>query len=302
VRFLADAMCPQARVAGTPENIARDTYETLLGTAAPASESHEILLAAALDPRRLARQVKDAGGGDVGAAVVTVAQLERLAYKLAAADVVVDGMLGPRQVGQLLRQHVDPGERLHQSATVAAGDRGMAGVDPSTAWTLAADEGFAALRTDGAWHATLWVKEWPRRPSRLDFLAPLLLRTGSVTRTLSVTMAPVDPTAALRQAEGTATADESDDALRNRFGIRTSGRRRREAHAATRREEELLDGYDDVRFSGYVTVSAPTADQLEQAVADVVAQARSARMRLVRLVGQQAEAFWYTAPLCRGVR
>lgn len=115
-------------------------------------------------------------------------------------------------------------------------------------------------------------------------------------------MAPVDPGAALRHAESTATADESDEALRSRFGIRTSGRRRREAGAATRREEELLDGFDDVRFSGYVTVSAPTAAALEQAVADVAAQARASRLRLVRLVGQQAEAFWYTAPLCRGIR
>ena len=228
--------------------------------------------------------------------------LEQLAYKLAAADVVVDGMLSDRQVGQVLREQVDPAERLYQSATLAAGDIEMAGVDPQTAWTLAADESFAALRTDGAWHTTLWVKEWPRRPSRLDFLAPLLLRTGTVTRIVSVTMSPVDTIAALRSAESTATSDESDEELRGRFGVRTSARRRREAHAATRREEELLDGYDDVRFTGYVTVSAPSLAALEDAVADVLAQARAARLRLVRLVGQQHEAFWYTAPLCRGVR
>jgi hypothetical protein len=261
-----------------------------------------VLLAFALDPRRVARQVRDHGGGDEGLAAVTVRHLEALAYKLAAGDILVEGMLSARQVGQVLREHVDPAERAEQATIAAEGSVGLAGVDPSTPWTLAADEEFGRHRTDGAWHATFWVKEWPRRASRIDFLAPLLLRTGSVTRTVSVVMSPVDHVTALRSAEAAATSDESDEALRSRFGIRTSGRRRREAHAATRREEELLDGYDDVRFSGYVTVTAPTPEALEEAARDVAAQARAARLSLVRLVGQQAEAFWYTAPLCRGLR
>jgi hypothetical protein len=214
----------------------------------------------------------------------------------------VDAPLTQYEIGTRLREHVDPGERHWQSLVAADGDSEMSNVDPSTGWMLAADETFSTYRTDGAWHATLWVKEWPRRPSRVDFLAPLLLRTGSINRTLSVTMAPVDSATALRQAEDAATSDESDEELRGRFGVRTSGRRRREAQAATRREEELLDGYDDVRFSAYVTVSAPDLLSLEDAVADVMTQARAARLRLVRLVGQQPEAFWYTAPLCRGVR
>ena len=300
--FVADAMCPQARHPGTPEHAARTTYERLTRQAAPASESHQVLLCLALDPKRLARQVKDAGRGDPAIAAVVLRHLEQFAYKLAASDILVEGILTPRQLGQVLREQADPAERLWQSQLVAAGDTGMAGVDPAVGWPLAADEQFHLLRTDGAFHTTLWVAEWPRRRTRVDFLAPLLLRTGSVTRIVSVTLTPVDPGTALRQAESTATSDESDDALRQRWGIRTSGRRRREATAATRREDELLDGYDDVRFSGYVTVSAPTVALLEESVADVMAQARAARLRLVRLAGQQAEAFWYTAPLCRGVR
>lgn len=302
VRFVAEAASPETADEGTPEAAARSSYAHLVRTATPVSEAHEVFVAAALDPSRVARQVKDAGGGDAGLAAVCARHLEQLAYKLAGGDVLVDRPLGPYEIGQLLREHVDPGERLWQSQVTADGDSAMAGVDPATGWTLAADETFGAYRTDGAWHATLWVKEWPRRPSRVDFLAPLLLRTGSITRAVSVTMAPVDAATALRQAEDAATSDESDEELRGRFGVRTSGRRRREAQAATRREEELLDGYDDVRFSAYVTVSAPDPGSLEEAVGDVMAQARAARLRLVRLVGQQPEAFWYTAPLCRGVR
>lgn len=301
MRYLIDA---GGRDVDAPDLIetGRRIYERLIRTAAPVSESHDIFIAAALDPARVARQVKDAGGGDAGLATVCARHLEALAFKLAGGDLIVDRPLTEYEIGTRLREHIDPGERRWQSQVIADGDSEMAGVDPATAWTLAADETFTTYRTDGAWHATLWVKEWPRRPSRVDFLAPLLLRTGSITRTLSVTMAPVDAATALRQAEDAATSDESDEELRGRFGVRTSGRRRREAHAATRREEELLDGYDDVRFSAYVTVSAPDPAMLEEAVAEVMTQARAARLRLVRLVGQQPEAFWYTAPLCRGVR
>jgi hypothetical protein len=302
-RFVADAMCPAARKPGTPEHDARSTYERLLHRAAPVSESHDLLLALAMDPRRVVRPVRDAGGGDVGLARVCARGLEQVAYKLASGDVVVDGALSVRQLGEVLRRHVDPSEHRYQAEVSAEGEgAAVSGVDPASAWTLLGDEHFSTHRTDGAVHTTLWVKEWPRRPSRADFLAPLLLRTGSIARSISVVMAPVDGAAALRAAEGAATADESDDALRQRFGVRTSSRRRRENEMAHRREDELVDGYDDVRFSAYVTVSAPDVPTLEEAVAEVHAQARAARMRLIRLSGQQAEAFWYTAPLARGVR
>ena len=305
-RFLADAMTPAARVAGTPQHAARLSYEALVRTAAPAAEAHEILLALAVDPRRVTRETREMTrhrlSADEALGRVVVRHLEAFAYRMAGADLLVEGMLTPRQLGAVLRAHADPAERLWQTQPTAEGEALEAGLDPSSAWLLAADETFSAYRTDGAWHATLWVQEWSRRPVRIDVLAPLLLRCAGITRTLSVTMAPVDPGQALRQVEDVATADASDEALRDRWGIRTSGRRRRETASASRREEELLDGYDDVRFSGYVTVSAPTAALLEDHVREVQTQARAARLRLMRLVGQQPEAFWYTAPLCRGVR
>ena len=92
--------------------------------------------------------------------------MEQITLKLASGDVVVDRPLGPYELGKVLREHVDPGERHWQAAVTADADSDMAGVDPDTAWMLAGDESFGCYRTDGAWHATLWVKEWPRRPSR----------------------------------------------------------------------------------------------------------------------------------------
>ena len=93
--FTADAMCPAARRFGTPEHAARTTYERLTRQAAPASESHQVLLCLALYPKRLARQVKDAGRGDQTIAAVVLRHLEQFAYKLAASDILVEGILTP---------------------------------------------------------------------------------------------------------------------------------------------------------------------------------------------------------------
>ena len=68
------------------------------------------------------------------------------------------------------------------------------------------------------------------------------------------------------------------------------------------REQELADGHADVRFSGYVAVTAASEDELAQACAEVEQQAGQARLELVRLDGDQEAAFTYTLPLGRGLR
>ena len=81
-----------------------------------------------------------------------------------------------------------------------------------------------------------------------------------------------------------------------RPGASVSQRRR------SRREEELADGHAAVRFAGYVTVSAQSDEELERHCSEVEHAAQMARLELLRLYGQQEEAFTYTLPLCRGLR
>jgi hypothetical protein len=51
-----------------------------------------------------------------------------------------------------------------------------------------------------------------------------------------------------------------------------------------------------------VTVSGRDPDELRHACAAVLDQAARARLELRRLYGQQAHAFTFTLPLCRGLR
>jgi len=165
---------------------------------------------------------------------------------------------------------------------------------------MAVQPEWGRLRTDGTWQATYWVAEWPRVDVGPDFLGPLLL--GSVRRTVSVVMEPLSPARAVRQAEQARTADVADAELRRRGGFLATARRSREAELAVRREAELADGHAAVRFSGYVTVTAATPEQLADACDATEQAAGQCRLELRRLYGDQEQAFTFTLPLCRGLR
>jgi hypothetical protein len=117
-----------------------------------------------------------------------------------------------------------------------------------------------------------------------------------------VTIEAISPLKAMREVESARTSDSADRELRGRMGFMETARRRRQTEAVARREEELADGHAAVRFAGYVTVSAQTLEELERHCSDIEHAAQMARLELLRMYGQQDEAFKYTLPICRGLR
>lgn len=210
--------------------------------------------------------------------------------------------------GQLIAAGLRPGPALDRAGLEGLIRAHYGGGDPGdgpagtglTPWPLAARPGWSALQADEWWHATFWISEWPTVPAGPDFLTPLLV--GATRLSVSVIMAPVAADRALRQARSARTADLADAQIRSRAGFLDSARRERESAGATRREAELADGHAEFRFSGYVTVSAPTEEDLIASCAEAEHLARSARVEMRRLYGRQEEAFTWTLPLGRGLR
>jgi len=155
------------------------------------------------------------------------------------------------------------------------------------------------LQTDGLWHATFWIAEWPRHEVGSDFLLPLLASSGD-RRAVSVVMAPVPPLRAVRTAEHARTSGVADAELRRQHGFALTARVRREQEAVVRREHELADGHGAYRFSAYITVSAPGPGELDRACRRTEHAAALAGLDLRRLYGTQAEAFCCTLPVGRG--
>jgi hypothetical protein len=288
------------------------SYLRLIGRAGDVAEEHELLFVIQLDARRAAarRAINRMGGGDFGALAVLAGELGQLIELLDGAAITVTGVLTRRGLAAVIRDAYDPWGRRDRERRLdrAALDRrllGKEGIAPHTAGPAARDEQWSHLAADGALHCTLWAAEWPRIDVRALFLQPLLMDSGA-TRTIAMCMELVGPSRAIRQAERAATETATEQSLRARVGQRTSQRQSQRDRATGQRERELAEGHAAVRYAAYVTVSVPAGPDaladLENDVSRVELEAKRAPLRLERMWGQQAQAFTFGLPLCRGLK
>jgi hypothetical protein len=290
-RWLHAEHDPAVPLRGTPMI---ESYLELIGTTARVTQEHEILVAVQVDGRR----VRDRGASAVRRALVE--QTERVAEGLEAAEVSVLGALSSGQLARALRTAFDPYARTELAALETA-DRSRDGLAEENAWPLGASEAWDHYRTDGALHATYWIGGWPRVDVSPMFMDALLGRS-SVVRTVAVTFEPIPPERSTREVEAAVTRDRADQELRHRFGQSETARQRQAQDATMRRESELAAGHAEVRLSGFITVSGRSRDDLRRACTEVLEHAARARLELHRMYGQQADAFTFTLPLCRGLK
>ena len=271
-----------------------ESYLELIGSSTRVAQEHEVLLAVQVDARR----VRDRGRHAVSEALLE--QTERVARGLEAAEVTVLGALAPGQLGRTLRTAFDPYARAELAALEAA-DPDRDGLSEPNAWPLGAKESWDHYRSDGALHTTYWIGGWPRINVSAMFMDALLGHSSAV-RTVAVTFEPLPADRSTREIEAAVTRDRADRELRTRFGQSETARQRQAADATMRREAELAAGHGEVRLSGFITVSGRDPEDLRRSCSEVLEHAARARLELHRLYGQQADAFTFTLPLCRGLR
>ncbi|MGH9172065.1 MAG: SCO6880 family protein [Acidimicrobiales bacterium] len=252
-------------------------YERLLSEAAPSLWEHEILVAVTVR-RRLARH------GRAEATSLLRTQLTSVSERLAAAGLVPGQALSTFALAA----------RLKRSFKCEALD-GM----PAWPWPVGVENTWSRLRTDATWHVSYWVAEWPRAEVQGGWLLPLLFVAG-VRATVSMTMAPLPPLAAVRRAERERTEGTADAELRRRHGFSVTARANREQEGRHQREAELAEGHAAYRFSGYVTVTEADPVALDEACGRVEQAAALAHLELRRLYGAQEVGFCTTLPVGRG--
>jgi hypothetical protein len=295
-RYLAQARDPTVPLSA--RTIA--SYLDLVDSAGTVTQDHELFLALQVSRARAGRAIKRHGGGDHGACAVLCRELELLAERLSSAQIGVRGALRPGPLCKALRIAYSPYERA-ALARLEAADPERDGVPVTGAGPLAASEHWSYYRSDGACHATFWIAGWPRIEVPAIWMMPVLTQSG-VLRTVSLTMEPIPLARATREAEAARTHDLEQEQLRREHGFVTHARTRRRQEANVRRESELSRGHAELRFAGFVTVSARDPDALELACERTEHAATQSHLELRRLYGQQAAAFHFTLPLAEGLR
>ncbi|MGP5390307.1 SCO6880 family protein [Glutamicibacter arilaitensis] len=274
---------------------AATTYAELIQRAGPAGERHATTLSLSLDMRAAARQIRTAGGGIRGAANVLRQEMTTLASALRAADLSATGWLSTGQIAVILRSAYDP------SVAATLERHGELGQDLAAAGPVAVNEAWGYLRTDSAYHAVLWISEWPRSLVHPGFLAPVLLSTG-VLRSFSLICTPMRTDQAARDIRKKKVEYISDAAQRAKIGQIDDAAQNAEFQDVLQQEADLTAGHGVLRYSGLISVSADTLDDLDAAVSAIEQSAIQASCETRKLVGQQAQAFTAAAlPLCRKV-
>ena len=213
------------------------------------------------------------------------AVLRSLSEAFDGADLDLEAWLTPPQIASVFRSAYDPT---------------AAGMTLGSSWApMGIAEAWGDARSDSGFHATFWISEWPRSAAHPSFLRGLLLAPGAY-RTFSLTAQPLPTGKALREIRRARAEQVADASTRARVGRVEDEASRAAAEELTRREEDLIAGHGDLRFTGLISVTATTREELEDACASLQSSAGQAGCELRRLVGQQVQAFAVAAlPLAR---
>ena len=287
------------------ENASRDraaveSYRELLRDAGPMNVGHEVLVTVTVDPRRVSNGRARPDADHDGVIDALLEELRLVSMRLEAASLSVGAPLSPPQIAETLRLRLDPTCRP-QFDTRQASLAELAGlVSRYSAGPLATSTDWAHLRTDGSLHRTYWVAEWPRLDVGPSWLEPLLLH-GAGVRTFSLHYEPVPPSRAQRRIDRDSTRLAADEEQRSRAGFRIGARHRRAQTAVQEREAELVAGYAELEYAGFVTVTAPDEESLAIACASYEQAAAQAGLELRAVDGRHDLGLVCALPLGRGL-
>lgn len=277
-----------------PEQL-RLSYDELHDQVGAVSEQHRNFLVVRMSgDRALVKASKLAGGGDEGLGAVMLREVEALAARLEDAGIRVLHGLGPRRTAALIASLYNPDHPLDETI----------GMTPRNAWPRSTRNRREHLEVDdGDWfHATAWVKTWPLVAVGVNFLAPLLVQTPGVIRTVAVTMDLIPTDVAMTTAMSDLTTDAANSSAAAKAGRTADPRDDRQLSQAELRAYDIAQGAGGVKAVGYVTVSARSAEHLELAKRRLRTAGARAWLTLEWCDKEHDRAFVNTLPLARGLR
>ena len=259
----------------------RAEYWALTQAASKRSMGFTNYITLTFDTAALNGAIRDAGKGLTGLAAVLKERVAGIETSMEHAGLTPAGWLTSDELDELNALSADP---------VAAATRREQEVVSAPSPVMGIDEGWDAMRVDESWHQTFWVAEWPRADVRTGFLEPLLY-AGDATRVITLQVRPVATHKALAQLNRAQSDMETAATIRMKLSSRIPLTHLREEEDLAVREHDLVDGFGDVQYRGFVTISAESKDALARARTDIEQASHPARLVLASMSGQQAAGF-----------
>ena len=287
------------QVDGAPAAAVEAIHE-LMDEAGPSSNSRDTFLTVTVDASRARSKVKAAGGGRLGACAVLMREVTVLRPAIEAGELQVIDILGPRDLAEVVRTAYDP----HSVSTLtarraAAGNRPdpaddagpVAGLDPSVAGPAVAETSWGTYRHDGGWSVTYQVRDWPRSTVFATVLQPLMKPKDRARRAFALVCEPLGPRRAERELTRERTKRQTLISLRRRTGRVDSPDEARELTRSEAQDRARAAGHGVLRFTALVTVTVTDQADLDDACAELEADAAMAKLEIRRLWGAQDAGF-----------
>jgi hypothetical protein len=274
----------------------RDAYMRLIDEAGPMTTRHEVLVAITLDARRVQLGRDRTEPLDEILAALVLEELRLVTVRLEDAGLRVEVPLSPGEVREVLRTRLDPSTQTLFATRRRAGFHDA--VSDHNLGPLSVGLDLQWLQVDGAWHRGYWIAEWPRLELHPAWMEPLLLHAGGV-RSIAVVFEPIPPSRSQHQIDRDATRLASDEEQRAKRGFRIGARHRRAQDAVLEREHEIVAGYAELEYAGFITVTAPTVDDLDAACGEYEHAAAQVGLELRPLDGQHDTALGACLPIGR---
>jgi hypothetical protein len=268
----------------------------LLDVAEPLILEHEALVTVTVDERKVRGRGPDRKSGRATASLLAE-ELRLLSLRLRDARLTAQGPLSAGQLSAAFRRRLDPPTEATSRRSLAA----MTGlVSPSNRGPLAARSEWSYVQVDSTLHRAYWIAEWPRLEVPSDWLEQLLLHAGG-PRVVSIHYEPVSPSRSRRRVDRDSTRLSADEEQRVRHGFRIGASHRRSQSAVLDREEELVSGFAELEYVGFVIVSASDAESLDRNCAEYEQAAARCGLDLRSLDGQHACGLVLALPVGRGL-
>jgi hypothetical protein len=274
---------------------AQDNYRQLVADSIPISQQHQVLFGLVLSgaaARARSRNKEEA------AARMLLDEAGRLREMLEAADIRTDNPLSPREWAAEIRSAFRPDLRSTRALMERHGAE--KGIPISNAWPAYVETSASWIAVDGFYHRVYAVREWPRTDVGPDFLAPLLRET-TVSRAVAVAMEPVPVQRSQsrwkHQEVKLRGARDDRDRLKQ---IHTPQHQADEA-AHLELGQQIAEGHIQVRYRGFVAVTARSLEDLELECGEVETSASQSRLELETMTWQQAEGLVNCLPLGAGL-